>query len=48
VGAGRRKTARSLMTPFRFGVQAGPSRSRVEWAEKAREIEALGYDVLIT
>lgn len=34
------------MTPFRFGVNVGPSRSRAEWIEKARRIEALGYDVL--
>lgn len=34
------------MKPFRFGVNVGPSRSRAEWIEKARKIEALGYDVL--
>jgi probable F420-dependent oxidoreductase len=34
------------MKPFRFGVNVGPSRSRAEWVEKARRIEALGYDVL--
>jgi probable F420-dependent oxidoreductase len=34
------------MTPFRFGVNVGPSRSRVEWMEKARKIEDLGYDAL--
>jgi probable F420-dependent oxidoreductase len=32
--------------PFRFGVNVGPSRSRAEWVDKARRIEALGYDVL--
>jgi probable F420-dependent oxidoreductase len=32
--------------PFRFGVNVGPSRSRAEWIEKARWLEALGYDVL--
>jgi probable F420-dependent oxidoreductase len=34
------------MKPFRFGVNVGPSRSRAEWAEKARELEDLGYDTL--
>ena len=34
------------MKPFRFGVNVGPSRSRAEWVEKARRIEALGYDAL--
>ncbi|HEY3909139.1 MAG TPA: LLM class F420-dependent oxidoreductase [Stellaceae bacterium] len=34
------------MKPFRFGVNVGPSRSRAEWVEKARRLEALGYDVL--
>jgi probable F420-dependent oxidoreductase len=34
------------MKPFRFGVNVGPSRSRAEWAEKARTIEGLGYDAL--
>ena len=34
------------MKPFRFGVNVGPSRSRVEWAEKARKLEDLGYDAL--
>jgi probable F420-dependent oxidoreductase len=32
--------------PFRFGVNVGPSRSRAEWVEKARKLEALGYDSL--
>jgi probable F420-dependent oxidoreductase len=32
--------------PFRFGVNVGPSASRAEWVEKARKIEALGYDTL--
>jgi probable F420-dependent oxidoreductase len=35
------------MRPFRFWVRAGPSRSRAEWMEKARKIEALGYDTLV-
>jgi probable F420-dependent oxidoreductase len=34
------------MKPFRFGVNVGPSRSRAEWAEKARRLEELGYDAL--
>jgi probable F420-dependent oxidoreductase len=34
------------MKPFRFGVGVGPSRSRAEWAEKARRLEGLGYDTL--
>jgi probable F420-dependent oxidoreductase len=34
------------MKPFRFGVNVGPSRSRVEWAEKARKLEDLGYNAL--
>lgn len=34
------------MRPFRFGVNVGPSRSRAEWAEKARRLEDLGYDAL--
>lgn len=34
------------MKPFRFGVNVGPSRSRVEWTEKARKIQDLGYDAL--
>ena len=34
------------MKPFRFGVNVGPSRSRGEWVEKARKLEALGYDTL--
>lgn len=34
------------MKPFRFGVGVGPSRSRAEWAEKARRLEDLGYDTL--
>jgi probable F420-dependent oxidoreductase len=34
------------MKPFRFGVSARNAHSRAEWVEKARRIEALGYDVL--
>jgi probable F420-dependent oxidoreductase len=30
--------------PFRFGVNVRRARSRSEWTEKARKIEALGYD----
>jgi len=32
--------------PFRFGVNVGRARSPAEWAQKARKIEALGYDTL--
>jgi probable F420-dependent oxidoreductase len=35
------------MRPFRFWVRVGPSRSRAEWMDKARKIEALGYDTLV-
>jgi probable F420-dependent oxidoreductase len=35
-----------MSRPFRFGVNVGFAPSRAEWAEKARKIEALGYDVL--
>jgi probable F420-dependent oxidoreductase len=34
------------MRPFRFGVGIGHVVSRAELAEKARKIEALGYDTL--
>jgi hypothetical protein len=34
------------MKPFRFGVNVGRARSRAEWADKARKIESLGYDIL--
>jgi probable F420-dependent oxidoreductase len=34
------------MRPFRFGVSVWHARSRAEFAEKARKIEALGYDTL--
>ena len=34
------------MKTFRFGVNVGPSRSRAEWAEKARKLEDLGYATL--
>jgi probable F420-dependent oxidoreductase len=30
--------------PFRFGVNVRHARSRSDWAEKARRVEALGYD----
>jgi probable F420-dependent oxidoreductase len=32
--------------PFRFGVNVAHAGSRAQWAEKARKVEALGYDVL--
>jgi probable F420-dependent oxidoreductase len=32
--------------PFRFGVNVGHAHSRTEWAEKARKVEGLGYDIL--
>ena len=34
------------MRPFRFGVSLWNTRSRAEWAQIARKIEALGYDTL--
>src|ERR1700720_2356474 len=34
------------MKTLRFGVNVGPSRSRAEWAEKARKLEGLGYATL--
>lgn len=34
------------MKPFRFGVRVGPATSRLEWTDKARKIEALGYSTL--
>jgi probable F420-dependent oxidoreductase len=34
------------MTPFRFEVNVGPSRSLREWTDKARKIEDLGYSTL--
>jgi len=34
------------MKTLRFGVNVGPSRSRAEWAEKARKLEDLGYATL--
>jgi probable F420-dependent oxidoreductase len=34
------------MKPFRFGVNVGHAHSRSEWAEKARKVEDLGYDIL--
>jgi len=35
------------MKPFRFGINARDARSRAEWQDKARRIEALGYAVLL-
>jgi hypothetical protein len=34
------------MKTFRFGVNVGPSRSRVDWAQKACKLEDLGYSTL--
>src|SRR6266566_403785 len=34
------------MKPFRFGVNLAHARSRAEWQETARKVEALGYDTL--
>jgi probable F420-dependent oxidoreductase len=31
--------------PFRFGVNVRHAQSRAEWRDKARKVEALGYDV---
>ncbi|HWN92572.1 MAG TPA: LLM class flavin-dependent oxidoreductase, partial [Verrucomicrobiae bacterium] len=35
------------MKPFRFGINARDARSRAEWQDKARKIEAPGYSVLL-
>jgi probable F420-dependent oxidoreductase len=35
------------MRPFRFGVNVRTAGSGAEWADKARRVEALGYDVLL-
>jgi probable F420-dependent oxidoreductase len=35
------------MKPFRFGVNARSAQSQSEWQEKARKIEALGYNTLL-
>ncbi len=34
------------MKPFRFGVNVWRAGSRIEWADKARKLEDLGYDSL--
>lgn len=34
------------LKPFRFGVGVGRAGSRVEWVQKARKIEGLGFDTL--
>src|SRR5207244_9606855 len=34
------------MNPFRFGVNLAHARSRADWREIARKVEALGYDTL--
>lgn len=33
--------------PYRFWVMCGRANSATDWAEKARRIEALGYDVFL-
>src|SRR3989454_9755788 len=35
------------MKPFRFGINVRDGKSRAEWQDKAREIEGLGYSVLL-
>jgi probable F420-dependent oxidoreductase len=35
------------MKPFRFGINARDAKSRAEWQDKARRIEALGYSILL-
>lgn len=35
------------MKPFRFGANARTAGSRVDWAEKARNVEALGYSTML-
>src|SRR3989449_3664708 len=35
------------MEPFRFGINARDARSRAEWQDKARKVEALGYSTLM-
>lgn len=35
------------MRPFRFGVNVRTTGSHIEWADKARKVEALGYAVLL-
>ena len=35
------------MKPFRFGINVRDARSRAEWQDKARKVEALGYSVLL-
>jgi probable F420-dependent oxidoreductase len=35
------------MRPFRFGVNVRTAGSRAAWAEKARQVEALGYSTLL-
>ena len=33
---------------IRFGISTGGATSRAEWQERARRVEALGYDILLT
>src|SRR3984893_370865 len=35
------------MKPFRFGINARDAKSRAEWQDKARRVEALGYSTLM-
>lgn len=35
------------MRPFRFGINVRAADSRAAWAEKARQVEALGFDILL-
>ena len=35
------------MKPFRFGINMRDAKSRAEWQDKARKVEALGYSVLL-
>lgn len=35
------------MKPFRFGINMRDARSRAEWQDKARKVEALGYAALL-
>src|SRR5438128_12508199 len=35
------------MKPFRFGINMRDAKSRADWQDKARKVEALGYSVLL-
>jgi probable F420-dependent oxidoreductase len=43
---GARELTAAALKPFRFGVNVWSAGSRAEWADKARKVEDLGYDVL--